>query len=106
MGKPKTYVTDIRHFLTKSGELIDSPSPARKLASFLVLIVDSSTQSIPAENFDTSIRCRTKGCSGSIRATLLSVADEIMWRCPVCGLQGSISNWQGTKWDQSQGGIV
>ena len=86
-----TYVTDITHYLDEEGELL--PSPARKLASFLVLIIDAVTQG----DFDTRIRCRADGCTGSIRA---SMNDEIAWVCPDCGHNGVIRNWQGTKWNQ------
>ena len=95
------YVTDITHFLDDAGELVaEMPSPARKLASFLVLLIDAVTQTIPAHDYDTRIRCRTKGCTGSIRASLTSPEDEISWYCPDCRHNGVIRNWQGTKWSQ------
>jgi RNA polymerase subunit RPABC4/transcription elongation factor Spt4 len=31
--------------------------------------------------------------------------DDILWQCPVCGDQGSISNWQSTLWDFTHKGI-
>ncbi len=93
-----TYVTDITHYLDDDGELpAELPSPARKLASFLVLLIDSVTQDIPARAHDTHIRCRQDGCTGSIRA---SMNDEISWSCPDCGHNGVIRNWRGTKWNQ------
>ena len=37
-----TYVTDITHYLDDEGELPEEmPGPARKLASFLVLVIDA-----------------------------------------------------------------
>ena len=27
----------------------------------------------------------------------------VVWRCPACGAEGCISNWQGTFWDLSHG---
>ena len=40
-----TYVTDITHYLDDEGELPEEmPGPARKLASFLVLLIDAVTQ--------------------------------------------------------------
>ena len=97
----ETYITDITHYLDDQGELVSTmPGPARKLASFLVLVIDSVSQDIPVDGHDTRIRCLQHGCSGSIRASLMSMNDEISWACPDCGHNGVISNWQGTKWNQ------
>ncbi len=95
-----TYVTDITHYLGNDGELAEMPGEARKLASFLVLLIDITTQVFPAHDHDTRIRCRTDTCTGSIRASMASKDGEIVWRCPKCGHNGIIRNWQGTKWDQ------
>lgn len=96
-----TYVTDITHYLNDTGELAEMPGPARKLASFLVLLIDATTQAFPAEDHDTNIRCRTDACTGSIRASLRSLDEEISWHCAECGHNGVIRNWQGTKWNQA-----
>jgi hypothetical protein len=98
----KTYVTDITHYLDKNGELAEMPGEARKLASFLVLLIDVATQAFPASDHDTHIRCRTNACMGSIRASAASKNDEITWNCPDCGHNGIIRNWQKTKWDQTR----
>lgn len=100
----KTYVTDITHYLDKDGELAEMPGPARKLASFLVLLIDATTQFFPARDHDTRIRCRTNACRGSIRTSLMSRDEEISWRCPECENNGVIRNWQDTKWDQKRPG--
>ena len=97
-----TYVTDITRYLDDTGELAEMPSPARKLASFLVLLIDATSQVCPVSNHDTSIRCRTDTCTGSIRTSLASMNEEIIWRCPDCGHNGVIRNWQGTKWNQAR----
>ena len=97
-----TYVTDITHYLDKNGELAEMPGEARKLASFLVLLIDVATQANPVPNHDTHIRCRTEACTGSIRASVASDGGEIVWRCPKCGHNSVIRNWQGTKWDQTK----
>ena len=98
----QTYVTDITHYLDETGELAEMPAPARKLASFLVLLIDATSQVCPVSNFDTNIRCRTDGCKGSIRTSLTRADEEITWRCPDCGHNGVIRNWQDTKWDQTK----
>ncbi len=99
----QTYVTDITHYLDETGELAEMPGPARKLASFLVLLIDATSQVGPVRNFDTNIRCRTDACSGSIRTSLSSLDEEITWHCPDCEHNGVIRNWQGTKWNQTEG---
>ena len=102
-----TYFTDISHFLDDEGKLqADMPGPARRLASFLVLVIDTASQSIPNDNYNTHIRCREHGCVGSIRSSLMSMNDEISWACPACGHHGVISNWQGTEWDQQANGFA
>ncbi len=102
-----TYVTNITHFLDEQGEMpADLPGPARKMASFLVLLIDAVSQKVPAEDCDTRIRCRQRGCLGSIHATLPSMDDDIHWICPDCGHNGVINSWQGTKWNQQADGIA
>ena len=74
----ETYVTDITHYLDDEGELpAEMPGSARNLASFLVLVIDAASQDIPADDLNTNIRCRQDGCTGSIRAEVMSIDDEI-----------------------------
>lgn len=95
-----TYVTDITHYLDERGELTNMPSPAKKLASFLVLIIDSTTPVGSTNYDDTGIRCRAESCSGSVLSCLTEDAAEILWHCPISGHNGVIRNWQKTKWDR------
>ncbi len=88
----RTYVTDITHFFNGDGELGEMPRPARKLASFLVLLIDATSQVGPVRDYDTHIRCKTKACTGSIRTSLASRDGEISWQCPECGHNGVIRN--------------
>ena len=97
-----TLITDITHYLDERGEMAEMPAPARKLASFLVLLIDQST-SVGSVNYDdTGIRCRAKKCEGIILSRLTEDTKEIIWHCPVCGHNGVIRSWQNTKWDQSK----
>ncbi|HEV3263452.1 MAG TPA: hypothetical protein VG013_41840 [Gemmataceae bacterium] len=95
-----TYVTDITHYLDESGELARMPGPVRKLASFLTLLIEAATGTSSAHYHDSSIRCRTKACRGTILTFLPPNRDEISWHCPACGHNGVIRNWQNTKWNQ------
>jgi hypothetical protein len=33
--------------------------------------------------------------------SIIVMASDIVWMCPVCGDHGLISNWRGTIWDMS-----
>ena len=96
----ETYVTNITHYLDENGEIDYMPAPAKKLASFLVLIIDNTTSTGSINYDDTGIRCRKRGCHGSILSRLAEGAEEILWQCPICGHNGIIRNWQDTKWDR------
>ena len=98
----KTYITDITHFVDQAGELADMPGPARKLAHFLTLLIDATTQAILIREYDTRIGCRSKGCKGHIHTSLAPLDQDIIWRCYECGYNGVIRNWQQTKWNRQR----
>jgi len=101
---PKCLVTDLGHFLDSSGEIVAAmPRPARQLASFLVLVVDAVTQTMPATFTETRLRCTSADCRGTIIARVDAATDDIQWHCPACHQQGVVSNWQNTKWDMRPG---
>jgi len=98
----QTYVTDLTHYLDDVGEVVQRiPTEARQLASFLALIVDAVTSRFPQTHsgIETGIRCRGSGCKGMIIAALAHYEEPVHWHCLECGDNGTISNWQGTKWD-------
>lgn len=95
-----TYVTDIKHYLDEAGDIAPMPATARKLASFLTLLIEAATGTQSAHYHDSRIRCRTKGCRGTILTLLPASLDEISWHCPECGHNGVIRNWHTTKWNQ------
>jgi hypothetical protein len=97
-----TYVTDITHYLDETGEVAQMPGPARKLASFLTLLIEAATDADPAGEHDCGIRCRATACRGTIRTSLPPGHDEISWHCQVCGHNGVIRNWTNTKWNMLQ----
>jgi hypothetical protein len=99
-AKGGTYVTDITHYLDETGEMARLPAPARKLASFLTLLIEAATSASSANYHDSSIRCRRKACGGTILTMLPPSQDEISWHCTECGHNGVIRNWQNTKWNQ------
>ena len=77
----KTYVTDITHYLDETGELAQLPGPARRLASFLTLLIEAATGDASAGEHDSGIRCMAKACRGTVRTSLPPGQDEILWHC-------------------------
>ncbi len=94
-------ITNFQHFLDENGNIpSDMPKEARELASFLALLIDdASTGDYDAEPV---IRCIEKGCVGLIVPTLIEDENEVFWVCPICKTKGIITDWRGTKWDNSK----
>ncbi len=98
-----TYYTDITHFLNDNGEIASEiAKDGRSLASFLIIIIDKISEERPSTFVDTGIRCRKPDCEGNISAFVNMETREIVWECVVCGHNGVISNWVGTKWDEGR----
>ena len=98
------YITDLTHFLDEMGNIPkNSPAEARKLASFLALVVEEVTRQHPQTNDDiqTTLLCFKKPCNGRIIGTLDEQNQLVRWHCPHCGENGTISNWQDTRWDST-----
>jgi hypothetical protein len=100
-----SWVTDLRHFLNEDGSVAEMPRSTLKLANYFGRIVKAVT----SRNKDvvaTGIRCRRrpghKSCSGEIIASIdYQQNSVIVWSCPICGDNGTISGWEGTVWDWS-----
>jgi hypothetical protein len=99
-----TLVTDLRHGLTADGAVAPMPSQARRLVEFLTKIVAEAT-STQSDHGAAAVQCRRRparrACPGMIEMEFDSEA-MIAWRCPVCGDNGLIRNWEGTLWDRSK----
>lgn len=90
----------MKHFLDESGNIPKQMTKdARELASFLALVVDSTTKNNPQTLTSTDIRCFEKGCHGLIKSEVLKENNEIHWVCSKCQNEGRISGWKKTKWD-------
>ncbi len=89
------YVSDLTHFLDKSGAIGPVKGPARAMAQFHVDVVahasDATSAALPAPR---CFKCK-KGAVEVVRAH----DDAIVWVCPRCRTEGRISNWQGSLWD-------
>jgi len=94
------YISDIRHLLHASAKMPeDMPDEAKELIGFLTLVIDTTTKNLPDSLTTTDVKCFKKGCSGMIKTAIRPDTEEIHWYCPDCEVDGLISEWQGTKWD-------
>ena len=89
------YITDLTHFLDKSGAIGPVKGPARTMAQFHVDAVahasDSTSETLPAP------KCFK--CKKGVVEAVLAQDDAVVWVCPKCRIEGCISNWQGSLWD-------
>ena len=104
-----TWITDLTHFLADDRSIAPPSGPARRLAEYLGAIVAEITAEIGEQPRFDKVRCRRrpgrKPCSGRIESDIdLNDLESmvIIWRCPVCGDNGTIRNWEGTLWDCSE----
>ena len=76
-----------------------------RLAAYFASIVEGTVAG-PRLGGATGVRCRRRpgrlACSGVILSELHSGGHELRWWCPVCGDNGVISNWAGTRWDPAR----
>jgi len=94
------YISNMLHFLDETGNIPKQmPKEAKELASFLALVVDATTKTMPSTLTSTGIRCFKKGCHGLIKSSMRLATNEINWYCPDCEEEGLISEWHATKWD-------
>ena len=89
------YITDLTHFLDKSGAIGPVKGPARTMAQFHVDAVahasDTTSETLPAP------KCFK--CKKGVVEAVLAQDDAVVWVCPKCRIEGRISNWQGSLWD-------
>jgi hypothetical protein len=89
------YITDLTHFLDKSGAIGPITGPARAMAQFHVDLVahisDDTSTPAPAP------RCFK--CKKDVVEALVAQDRAVAWCCPSCRTEGRISNWQGSLWD-------
>ena len=96
------YITNITHFLDENGNIAaDMNVSGCKMASFLAMIIDHSTSQQEEEMTDIDIRCNKRGCHGAILAEVNRSENTIFWGCTDCDHDGMISEWKGSKWDNS-----
>ena len=104
-----TWIIDMSHYdfpEEKAGEI---PRAAIRLAEYFASIVEATVRNASLVGGPIGVRCRRrpgrKPCAGVIHSELHPERNELYWLCPVCGDNGRISNWKGTRWDPSRGKI-
>jgi repressor LexA len=97
----KTHVSDISLYLNDVGLLKEMPASVRRMAEFLVAIVDAVTRKCPTIGYPTGVPCRKRGCKGSVLGSLQLADGRITSWCLLCQQHGVISGWQGMKWDHT-----
>jgi len=94
LGRARTYVIDLTHFLTKEGAIAPMPGPARRLAEFLGSVVVDATTMLSEHELGNPVKCRRrpgrKPCPGEIETDFEPETDAIVWWCPACGENGTI----------------
>ena len=104
--KPTGWVVDMRHYLDDETGDLPSAIPERvlSLAIFFGAIVAWVTDHLPEGDEYTNVPCRRspgrRRCRGEIIAELDRTSGYIVWRCPLCGDNGSIHGWEDTPWDR------
>lgn len=104
-----TWITDMSHFDFPDEKVGEIPRAAIRLAEYFASIVEATVRNASLVGGSIGVRCRRrpgkKPCTGVINSELHPSKNELHWLCPVCGDNGRISNWKGTRWDPSRGKI-
>jgi hypothetical protein len=88
------------YFLDDKGNIpTEMPKKVRELASFMALVVDTTTKTLPSTLASTEIRCFEKGCHGMIKSEIISKNNDAHRICSKCPNEGVISKLQKMKWD-------
>jgi hypothetical protein len=99
------WITNMQHYLDEDGSIDSLNRPIKRLADYFGAIVTFATSFDDEPFFNSDIQCRRrpgkKPCQGKIQALLELDTDRIIWRCPVCGDNGAIVDWENTPWDAS-----
>ena len=102
-----TWIVDMSLFDFPDDEADEVPGEARRLAEYFASIVEATLRGASPIDGSIDVRCRRRPgrrrCTGIIQSELDPNRNELCRQCPVCGDNGRISNWKGTRWDPSKG---
>lgn len=98
----ETWITDMSHFDYREEEAHRVPKQAKRLAEYFASIIERTLKRAPINGKNVGIRCRRRPgrrpCTGVLESEMQPRGNELSWWCPVCGDNGRISNWVGTRW--------
>ena len=58
-----------------------------------------ATKQFPENSWLTDIHCFNPECDSDAITEFVEDGEKIFWFCPECAIEGVISDWQGTRWD-------
>lgn len=97
-----TLKADFSHFLDEKGKALSLTEQASVIFTFLKQIVSAVTFEIELPLIEVDLQCKTRAmgltCDGSIDAYCHDNT-IIHWHCDNCQASGTITNWQGSLWD-------
>lgn len=100
-----TLKVDLTQFLDERGNVLELTEQAKKVFTFLTIIVSSVSANIEQSFVHVDLRCNTRAeglsCEGYIEAENIEFG-IIEWRCDACEASGKISNWRGSSWDKKK----
>lgn len=104
---PRIWITNITDLLDKKGN--PAPGAAGALAEHLGTLITVASMVNEEDRVPTGVPCRARPgrrrCGGRlalyVSAPNAKLRQVIHWGCPECGVEGQISNWEGTLWDLS-----
>lgn len=96
----RVFVSDLRHFLDMPD---DVPSPARRMAEHLSLLVRAATAGDAGVAWLTALPCRRRPgrrpCPGHLAVLRTDIPASVRWQCSSCGDEGVISGWERSPYD-------
>jgi hypothetical protein len=99
MPRPRTYVSDLTHFLDERGQVIEGP--LGKMGHYLGLIVEIGSVLPIGHGGLAPAHCaspRRRRCGGRL-VVARPEAERIEWECQTCGENGVISHWIATRFN-------
>lgn len=97
------YVTDLTHYLDSKGAIALGGTAPQKMAGFLTAVVAHASDFDRPDDAPGPVCFKCRKRDQRVVETGITEDDVVVWRCIACGIEGRISNWQGTFWDLSQG---
>ncbi|MEJ8859549.1 hypothetical protein WKW79_33650 [Variovorax robiniae] len=97
------YVIDARHYLDDKGDIGPEKGPSRTLAVFITSVIAHASDFDRPEDTPGPVCFKCRKRDNRCVDTGIARDELVNWRCPACGFEGCISNWQGTFWDLRHG---